>query len=59
MALTPQQALPDSILQRKKTGFTVPMREWLLKNTEYPQQEVGLRPWSKYVYQLWWDSFKS
>jgi asparagine synthase (glutamine-hydrolysing) len=26
----PKQALPDSILQRGKTGFTVPLAQWLL-----------------------------
>ena len=29
LANTPVQPLPDSVLRRRKTGFTVPMDEWL------------------------------
>ena len=30
MAATPAKPLPDAVLNRPKTGFAVPMREWLL-----------------------------
>lgn len=57
MAMTPQRPLPDNILNRPKTGFTVPMREWLLQNdSETAHQGVGLRPWSHIVYKKWWES---
>ena len=40
-----RKPLPPEILNRPKTGFTVPVREWL---QEKPQR--GLREWSRYVY---------
>jgi asparagine synthase (glutamine-hydrolysing) len=56
MALTPSRRLPASILNRPKTGFTVPVRDWLLQaDQKSPIQsqkpdERGLRGWSKQVY---------
>jgi len=38
--------LPASILHRPKTGFHVPVREWMQQETER-----GLRPWSRFVYR--------
>ena len=53
MAATPAVALPQQILERKKTGFTVPVRDWLVASQ--PQKpERGLRSWAKFVYQSQW-----
>src|SRR5438093_2418999 len=41
----PLWPLPDAVLSRRKTGFTVPIREWLGSNTDR-----GLRSWAKVVY---------
>lgn len=55
MAKTPNQALPDEILYRKKTGFAVPVREWLAES--FPEKpERGLRSWAKFVYRQQWTT---
>ena len=53
MAATPEKAMPPEILQRKKTGFSVPVREWL--TASMPEKpERGLRSWAKFVYHHQW-----
>jgi asparagine synthase (glutamine-hydrolysing) len=39
--------LPPSVLDRPKTGFTVPVREWIQHEI---QQERGLRSWARFVH---------
>lgn len=43
MAATPNLPLPDEILARPKTGFQVPVRDWLQGGTG----ERGLRGWAR------------
>jgi len=46
---TPSVPLPDEMCQRKKTGFIVPVNEWI-----HGQKHVrghGFREWAKIVYQ--------
>lgn len=49
MALTPTQPLPDSVLTRPKTGFAIPVRDWL-DDDDAAQTERGLRGWARKVY---------
>jgi len=42
--------LPDRILNRGKTGFSVPVQEWMLDGSS-AGPERGMRGWSGYVYQ--------
>lgn len=49
MARTPRQALPAAVLNRPKTGFTVPIRDWLLAGRATPER--GLRGWARHVYR--------
>jgi hypothetical protein len=48
MADTLQTKLPDPILSRAKTGFVVPVRDWLLG--ERGAAPRGLRGWAQCVY---------
>lgn len=50
LALSPKRGLPQSIIDRPKTGFTVPIRDWLISDDSNLQQR-GLRDWSKVVYK--------
>ncbi|HWV45869.1 MAG TPA: asparagine synthase (glutamine-hydrolyzing) [Nitrospira sp.] len=50
MAATPNKPLPQSVLHRKKTGFSVPVREWLTSSLA-DKPERGLRSWAKFVYR--------
>ncbi len=45
MAATLTRPLPDTILRRKKSGFAVPVREWLLEADTDTTQERRLRCW--------------
>jgi len=41
--------LPSSVVERRKTGFNVPVREWLPTNPHHPTQTRGLRGWALLV----------
>lgn len=49
MALTPARPLPDAVLNRQKTGFVVPVRDWIVEG-ERSEGERNLRGWTKRVY---------
>ena len=50
LARSPARALPATVLNRPKTGFFIPVRDWLLDgNTDAPA-ERGLRGWAKFVH---------
>jgi len=50
MALTPNRKLPDKVLKRSKTGFSVPVREWLLDGERLNANDRGLRQWAVRVH---------
>jgi asparagine synthase (glutamine-hydrolysing) len=57
MARTPRSPLPASILNRPKTGFQVPVRDWLFARSKYERLQKGhygrnrgLRGWAREVY---------
>lgn len=50
MARTPHIPPPAEILNRRKTGFSVPVREWLTQNGGRQVGERGLRGWAREVY---------
>jgi asparagine synthase (glutamine-hydrolysing) len=50
MARTPAKALPRAVLDRRKTGFGVPLRQWLAGGTAGGGGERGLRGWARRVH---------
>jgi len=50
MAATPGRPLPTAVLLRPKTGFAIPVREWIFDQGG-PSGERGLRGWAKRIYQ--------
>jgi len=50
MARSPRQPLPTQILNRRKTGFSVPVREWLMQGNSRRSRERGLRGWAHEAY---------
>ena len=50
LAATPRHPLPDAVLNRKKTGFAIPVREWAAKAVGAPTDH-NLRGWSLFLYQ--------
>lgn len=48
LARAPRQPLPDAIIKRKKTGFTVPIRDWLAGHHDVTKH-FGMRPWALYL----------
>ena len=51
MALTPRKPIPIQVLNRKKTGFGIPVYEWLLQENIAAPQDRGIRSWAKIVYR--------
>jgi asparagine synthase (glutamine-hydrolysing) len=50
LSATPSVPLPKAVLGRRKTGFTVPMRNWMVEGEGARYDDRGLRGWAKYVY---------
>ncbi len=50
MASTPAKPLPQKVLERGKTGFSIPTRQWILEDHK-ELEERGLRGWTKVVYR--------
>jgi asparagine synthase (glutamine-hydrolysing) len=49
LANAPQPALPDEVRNRRKTGFTLPIKEWLQQEGRV---EFGKRSWARKVYEV-------
>jgi len=48
LSRSPHRALPEAILTRKKTGFTIPNVAWL-DDRRHTQQHFGTRPWALHI----------
>ena len=55
MARTPRPELPGAIFNRPKTGFSVPVRDWLVQENVEMGRDRGLRGWAKLVYNQFID----
>ena len=51
LAAAARPPLPTVVTERAKTGFTTPVRQWLLESGELADEERGLRGWARYVYR--------
>jgi asparagine synthase (glutamine-hydrolysing) len=51
LARSPRKPLPAEILTRRKTGFTLPIRDWLAEEQSDPSHVFGMRPWALFLYQ--------
>lgn len=48
-------SIPSAIMNKAKTGFSIPLRDWLL--TDQPQRAGrGLRGWARYIHKTHGDS---
>ncbi len=50
LALAPSRPLPPEIVKRGKTGFSVPVRDWMMGD-DGATAERGLRGWAKRIYE--------
>ena len=58
MAAAPAEPLPQAVLERPKSGFFVPVREWLEGGASGAGKvggERGLRGWARWVYAAAWE----
>ena len=51
LAGSPRVPLPAEILRRKKTGFTVPINDWLEREHKEVPHSFGMRPWALYLFE--------
>jgi asparagine synthase (glutamine-hydrolysing) len=49
LARSPHTPLPDAILTRKKTGFTLPITDWLAREHREVPHSFGMRPWALFL----------
>ncbi len=53
MAKSPKKSLPAQILSRRKTGFSIPVREWISGGVALQGVGRGLRGWGQGLYANW------
>jgi len=52
LANAPRPALPEAVRNRRKTGFTLPIKEWLQQDAAGGRVEFGKRSWARKVYEV-------
>lgn len=55
LADVPTPSLPREIVTRPKTGFSIPVRDWLMSDSASEYKERGLRGWARLVYREQWN----
>jgi asparagine synthase (glutamine-hydrolysing) len=50
VARTPAHSLPSEILNRRKTGFSIPVRDWLSDGKAAGRNNRSLRGWARRIY---------
>lgn len=51
-----KKPLPERVRSRAKTGFAVPIRDWIAEDNPEASQARGLRGWAQYVFQRYVES---
>jgi asparagine synthase (glutamine-hydrolysing) len=53
LARTPEQPLPEEVLNRGRTGFSIPVPQWLAEAEDHSglSRQRGLRGWARLVYR--------
>jgi asparagine synthase (glutamine-hydrolysing) len=51
LARSPAQPLPEAILTRRKTGFTLPINDWLERQHRGIPHSFGMRAWALFLYE--------
>jgi asparagine synthase (glutamine-hydrolysing) len=49
LALAPRRPLPEAIMTRRKTGFTLPMKKWLPDDGAASAYAFGMRSWALHL----------
>jgi asparagine synthase (glutamine-hydrolysing) len=49
LSLSPSKPLPAEIITRRKTGFTLPIRQWLEEQHLSTEHQFGMRGWALYL----------
>lgn len=49
LARSPRKPLPEAIMTRKKTGFTLPINDWLAREHKEIPHSFGMRPWALFL----------
>jgi asparagine synthase (glutamine-hydrolysing) len=52
LAGAPRPPLPEDVRKRRKTGFTLPIKEWLKQDNDGKPVEHGKRSWARKVYEV-------
>jgi asparagine synthase (glutamine-hydrolysing) len=55
LANAPRPPLPPAVRERRKTGFTLPIKEWLKQEGRV---EFGKRSWARKVYEVMFSAEK-
>ena len=56
LARSPRTPLPEAIMTRKKTGFTLPINDWLVREHKEVPHSFGMRPWALFLQNFFTSS---
>jgi len=54
LVASPSKPLPPRVAHRGKTGFNVPVRQWVLGDGKSKGPEFGMRGWARRLYEMAW-----
>lgn len=57
LAEAPMVALPDAVIQRRKTGFAIPIQRWMRESNFAPRPRRQQHPWGQNVAHMYQEAF--